>query len=296
MKNLTYWWSWYSMPKAASTARFTEEQMDIPESWIQINAVKPNVIPVDQSTASSTCFQVFDVHSSEAPLAEMPPPKRKRVEFSKCEYTDELRLMWIYLEGLAAQFGVLIEVTQVWDPQDSITYQTVLAGAAVISHNVPVLQEEKEEVNLHYKSPSSILLLSRGYRCPAFNCARYFQRMDRFYQHIRGSDTDGHKILKNIIDQTCCLWCDKSFTCPQDLVKHERSVHREQYTSRVFKFTGCQDDQGQGDQGQGDQDRDGQGQGDQGGNDSGPPLCNTPQAPTPPTSLWLSCSVGHTEI
>jgi|SRR5436305_12302757 len=101
------------MPKAASTARFTEEQMDIPESWIQINAVKPNVIPVDQSTASSTCFQVFDVHSSEAPLAEMPPPKRKRVEFSKCEYTDELRLMWIYLEGLAAQFGVLIEVTQV---------------------------------------------------------------------------------------------------------------------------------------------------------------------------------------
>jgi hypothetical protein len=187
-------------------------------------------------------FQVFEVHSSEAPLysADKPPPrKRKRVESSKCEHTNELKSMWTYLEGLAAQLGVLEEVTQVRDYQDSVTYKTVLAAAAIISHNVPVLKEE-EKANLNSQSPPSLPPSSRAYRCPAFNCNQYFQRLDLFHQHIRGSCTNEHKILKNIIDQTCCLRCDKSFSRSKDLVNHERSLHGEQYESRVFKFTGSQ--------------------------------------------------------
>lgn len=93
-------------------------------------------------------FQVFEVHSSEAPLcsADKPPRKRKRkrVEFSECDHTNELRSMWTYLEGLAAQFGVLEKVTQIRDHQDSVTYKTALAGAAVISHNDPVLEEGRK--------------------------------------------------------------------------------------------------------------------------------------------------------
>lgn len=222
-------------------------------------------------------FQVFKVHSPEAPLygTDKPRRKRKRVEFSGCEHTNELRSMWTYLEGLAAQLGVLEEVKQVRDHQDSVTYKTALAGAAVISHNVPVLEEE-EKANLNSQSPPSLPPSSRVYRCPAFNCTQYFQRVDLFHQHIRSSYTNGHKILKNIIDQTCCLRCDESFTRSKDLVNHERSLHGEQYGSRVYKFTGSQgqddqgqDGQGQDDQCQHDQYQDDQGQDDQGQDDQG---------------------------
>jgi hypothetical protein len=153
-------------------------------------------------------------------------------------------LMWTYLEGLAAQLGVLEEVTQVRDRQDSVTYKTALAGAAIISHNVPVLEEE-EKANLSSQPPPSLPQSSRGYRCPAFNCTRYFQRLDLFHLHIRDSYTNGHKILKIIIDQTCCLQCDELFTRSKDLVNHERSVHGAQYKSRVSKFI---ESQGQDDQ------------------------------------------------
>jgi hypothetical protein len=194
-----------------------------------------------KSKASGVLYQVFDVNSSEAAhySTDKPPSrKRKRVESSKYEHSNELKSIWTYLEGLAAQFGVFEEITQVRDHQDSVTYKTVLAGAAIISHNIPVL-EEKAKANLNSQSPPSLPPSSRVYRCPAFNCAQHFQRLDLFHQHIRGSDTNRHKILKNIIDQTCCLRCDKWFTRSKDLVNHKRS-HGEEYESRVFKFTNNQ--------------------------------------------------------
>lgn len=76
---------------------------------------------------------------------------------------------------------------------------------------------------------------SRILTCPVETCSQSYSRSDRLNTHIRKSKGYEHRIVRDIINQTYCIQCDKF--CNQGyLAQHEKKVHGELSDHRMDNF------------------------------------------------------------
>jgi len=121
---------------------------------------------------------------------------------------------------------------------------TILAQKSTIRNLTGVVKDLRGRIAaLEGQSPDTISIdhtrpkFSKQHHCPVGNCLKAFGRIDHLHRHIRGVLDQQHLSISRVLDEKCCVPCNKKFKRPCDLVRHEKSSHNEMYISRAYKFT-----------------------------------------------------------
>lgn len=74
---------------------------------------------------------------------------------------------------------------------------------------------------------------SSGRKCIVRGCSGKLSRPDHLARHLNATSTPEHRIAAIILLQKECLQCNKRWSRPCYLLKHEISDHNESHTSRI---------------------------------------------------------------